>query len=233
MNLKDLDNKKHAHRALKENFEVELNVSKLNNLKTRTMLSKVASLIKESRQSADFYKKQNEPAFMKLVFMEQALKDHLRGMSSAKIVVENQEVEKSQVILAAQDMVDTLQKMYEDANDMLVKELPALVNSIQSEIGVNESNDFNSKSNSALTALNAALQEARTEMQSALGVITGEDVAPFDQESGDDLDLDLDAEGDDLDLDLDLDSELDMPPEPLDDPEDLDDLGGGAGRERR
>ena len=48
--------------------------------------------------------------------------------------------------------------MYEDINEMLVKELPALVESIQSEIGVNESDQINQAANQALTTLNASLQ---------------------------------------------------------------------------
>lgn len=232
MNLKDLDNKNHAQQALKENFELSFDVSKLSAVKAKDMLRSVTAIIKESRQADDFYKKQNGPAFMKLLFIEQALKDRCNKSTTAKIVVENQQVEKSQVILAAQDMVDTIQKTYEDVNDMLVKELPALVSSIQSEIGVNESNEFNTKVSTTLQTLNSSLQQARNDLQSALGIVTGESTEPFSPES-DDLDLDLDLgdepESDELDLDLDLDLGDDMD----DELDDLDDMSGGVGRERR
>jgi 3-hydroxyisobutyrate dehydrogenase-like beta-hydroxyacid dehydrogenase len=110
---------------------------------------------------------------MKMLFMEQALSAHLKVAKAPRIVFENEEVEKSQVILAAQDMIDSVQKMYEDVNDMLVKELPALVDSIQSEIGANESDAFNQSAGEALTQLNAALQQAQMALKGSLSGLTG------------------------------------------------------------
>jgi len=224
MKLNELDRKNHAKIALKENFDISFNVYALDKIKTKTMLNKVKGLISESKQSADFYKNQTSPAYMKLVFMEQALSAHyldLVNKPTPRIVVENEEVAKSQVILAAKDMIDTVQKMLEDINDMMVKELPALVSSIQSDIGVNESQDFNSKANEALEAINVALQSSKSTLESALGIVTGE--APDDdfgaEMPADDMDLDMDAdldsEGDDVGMDMAADLDLDEPEEPV------------------
>jgi hypothetical protein len=228
MKLNELDHKDHAKKALKENFDINFNVSALDKIKTKTMLTKVKGLISESKNSTDFYKNQSSPAYMKLVFMEQALSAHYKDLlskPSSRIVVENEEVEKSQVILAAQDMIDSVQKMIEDISDMQVKELPALVSSIQSEIGVNESNDFDSKVSEALTSLSTALQSSRTELNAALGIVTGQ--APDDdfgaEDAGDDMDAELDVSGDDTGMDMasdledgadDLDLDLEEPEEP-------------------
>ncbi len=202
MKLTDLENKNVAVKALKESFSMNFDVSDLDRSKTRTMLSKVKGLIAESKRSPEFHKAQTNPAYLKLVFMEQALTQHMKVAPAPRIVVENEEVEKSQVILAAQDMIDSVQKMYEDVNDMLVKELPALVDSIQSEIGANESESFNQTATDALTQLNGALQQAQTSLKSALGGLTGQGAADaFAAPAGDmggeeevDLDLDVDAE---------------------------------------
>jgi hypothetical protein len=218
MKLNDLENKNYAKTALKESFSVNFDISSLDKIKTKTMLTKVSSLIKESKQAADFYKNQTSPSYMKLVFMEQALHSHyvdLLNRPSPRIVIENEEVEKSQVILAAQDMIDTVQKMYEDINDMMVKELPALVSSIQSEIGANESTQFNDQASSSLQTLNDALLTTKTSLQSALGTITGQggmdsfaapdsgidDLGMDELEPADDLGMD---DGTDLDMDLDI-----------------------------
>lgn len=192
MKLNDLDHKNYAKEALKESFEMSFDVASLDRNKTKTMLSKVTSLIKEAKQSSDFYKNQTSSSYMKLVFMEQALSSHYKNLLTAprpRIVVENEEVEKSQVILAAQDMIDTVQKMYEDVNDMMVKELPALVSSIQSEIGANESTQFNDQASGALQTLNDALLASKNSLQGALGTITGQaamnSFAPTDTAMGD------------------------------------------------
>jgi hypothetical protein len=230
MKLNDLESKNVAVKALKESFSMNFDVTSLDRSKTRAMLSKVKGLISESKKSPEFHKAQQSPAYLKLVFMEQALNQHLRVAKAPRIVVENEEVEKSQVILAAQDMIDSVQKMYEDVNDMLVKELPALVDSIQSEIGANESEAFNQTATDALTQLNGALQQAQTSLKSALGGLTGQ---------GGDAFAAPDMSGDEVDVDLDIDAEmpaeepdLELPPIPdLDDEEEM--PVGGVGRAKR
>ena len=170
-------------KALKEHYEMPFNVKKLDKMATHEMLLKVRGLLSETRKSTDFYNKSTSPSYMKLVFMEQALSDRFHQLlaSPVKIVVENEEVEKSQVVLAAQDMVDTVQKMLEDVGQMQVKELPALVSSIESEIGVNESQTYNDQASQQLEALNGALKQALEGMKSALNVVTGQaDTAAFD-----------------------------------------------------
>jgi hypothetical protein len=232
MKLNELDHKNYAKEALKENFEMSFNVATMDRTNTKTMLNKVTNLIKEAKQSNDFYKNQTSSSYMKLVFMEQALSTHYKDLMNApkpRIVFENEEVEKSQVILAAQDMIDTVQKMYEDVNDMMVKELPALVSSIQSEIGANESTEFNTQAGDALTALNDALLNSKNSLQSALGTITGQggmDSFATDATATGDLGMDQVEPTNDLGMDdgADLDLDIEEPELPA---------VGGVGRAKR
>ena len=242
MKLQDLDTKNWAPRALKETYQVDFDASSLSMIDAKKMLQKVRTLANEARSANDFYEKQTSPTYMKLVFMEQALVEHYNVLASrpkARIVIENEEVEKSQVVLAAQDMVDSVQKMVEDVSDMLVKELPALVDSVQSEIGANESETFNSQVSEALSSLTAALTQSKTTLQSALNSITGQgDASGFDTDAdlgGDDLGMGDDMGGDDLGMGDDMGADLgadaeagadefDAPPTPP---------LGGAGREKR
>jgi hypothetical protein len=179
MKLTEFDNKKisTAKQALNEHYSLPFNTKRMTVTETKSMLSKVRGLINETKSSAEFYQSQTSPSYMKLVFMEQALADHfsyLQSLPKTRIVVENEEVEKSQVVLAAQDMVDQVQKMVEEVSDMLVKELPALTSGVQSEIGVNESETFNQQVTEALTALQASLTQSKGTLQSALNGITGQ-----------------------------------------------------------
>jgi hypothetical protein len=177
MKLTDFDNNSTAQKALTETYAIPFNVQKMPLQTAASMLTKVRKLTNEAKQSKDFYKNQTNPSYMKLVFMEQALNSHLYNLKNSpkpRIVVENEEVEKSQVILAAQDMIDTVQKMLEEVSDMMVKELPALVNSIQSEMGVNESTQFNTQATEALTSLSSSIQQSRTSLTDALNMLTGQ-----------------------------------------------------------
>lgn len=238
MRLNDLDKKNVATKALKENFAFDFDISGLDRPKTLAMLKKVSGLIKESRQSPDFHLAEGNATYMKMLFMEQALSDHLKVAKAPRIVLENEEVEKSQVILAAQDMIDSVQKMYEDVNDMMVKELPALVDSIQSEIGVNESTQFNDAVSAALNTLNTALQEAQTGLRGALGGLTGQGAeAGFGAETGAELppaggeEVDIEAGAEEVPAEPEA-AGAELPPIP--------DIGGeeemptgGAGRAKR
>lgn len=178
MKLNELGPTKTAVKALKENFDYSFDPKNLDRVQTTTMLTKVNKLIKEAKMHPDFYTNQRDAAYMKLVFMSQALAEHYKTLKPARIVVENQEVEKSEVILAAQDMIDSIQKMIEEVNDMLVKELPALTDSIQSEIGPNESATFNQAASEALTSLNQCLSQSKQTLQGAMNSMTGQGVDP-------------------------------------------------------
>ena len=166
-----------AKQALKEHFNTSFNVEKLGLYETKNMLKKVKGLMSEAKNKS--MSGEQNPAYLKLVFMEQALSHHygdLRTMPmyNPRIVVENEEVEKSQVVLAAQEMVDSMQKMIEQVSDMLVKELPAVVDGVNSEFGTSEGEQFSSQVTEALTSLQAALTQSKTGLTGALGVVTGQ-----------------------------------------------------------
>jgi len=222
MKLTEFDKNKigNVQKALKENYNVSLDFKKLPLQTSQSMLTKVRNLIKESKESRDFYSKQTSPTYMKLVFMEQALSHHISNIASrrTRIVLENEEVEKSQVVLAAQDMVDSVQKMIEEVSDMLVKELPALTDSIQSEIGVNESEQFNSQTAEALTSLQAALTTSQSTLKAALGSITGqgnmEEFQPDMSEPAADMPPANDMGDEEMDIDVSDEEEIEAP-EPM------------------
>lgn len=178
MNLLDLqENKKSklASRVLKETYNVDLKLNKLTIKEARTMLGKVRGIITETRQSKKIHSSHRNPEYLKLLMMEQALADYIKSYSTrSRIVVENEEVQKSQVILAAQDMIDSIQKMVEQISKMNAEELPAVVQGIQNEIGSNESEQFNTSVGENLKTLQAALETSRNELNSSLGIITGE-----------------------------------------------------------
>ena len=235
MKLTDFDKNpiENATRALKEHYNVPFNVRKMSYAQARDMLHKVRGLMSETKKSTGFYESQQNSSYLKLVFMEQALSKHFAEISLRKprIVVENEEVEKSQVVLAAQDLVDQVQKMVEEVSDMLVKELPALTDSVQSEIGVNESQTFNQQVSEALTSLQAALTQSQTTLKSALNSITGQGGAEAfsaDGDMGADMPPPMPSEEE---VDIDATAELPAPEMDMEPPEE--EPLGGVGRSKR
>jgi len=236
MKLYDLDTKKYASKALKENFDFEFNPSKLSKNATQSMLAKVKKIIAETKQNPDFRKQQQNKSYLKLLFMEQALKDHYRELLSkykSRIVFENEEVEKSQVILAAQDMVDSIQKMLEDVGQMQVKELPALVSSIESEMDAQKAQTFNDSVSQQLTTLSEALKASYDGVKGSLNALTGmggDAMAAFD--TGADAAADLGAEaGAEMGTDMASGVDAMAPVTPEEEPEQM--PVAGAGRPKR
>jgi hypothetical protein len=88
-------------------------------------------------------------------------------------MLKESEVQQAQVVLAAQDMVDKMQSMLEDASEMQFKELPALVDSIKNQVGIDQAAQFNTDATAALTGLVQNLQGAKQQLDQALGVVTG------------------------------------------------------------
>ena len=223
-----------AQRALREHYEVAVDLDKLDSKKTRTMLNRVRGLLSESRIKGGNHNIHNEPSFNKLLMMEQMLSTHYEDLRQiSNIVVENEEVQKSQVILGAQDLIDQIQKMIEQISKMNAEELPAVVTGITNEIGTTESEQFSSSTGEALSSLQQALATAKTSMTQALGVITGESVdeipEPFDADDTGMGDMsDMGDEEVDVDAEIGGDEELPELPD-LDDEEDV----GAAGRELR
>ena len=84
------------------------------------------------------------------------------------------EVQQAQVVLAAQDMVDKMQGMLEDVTELQFKELPALVDSIKNQVGIDQATQFNQDATAALAGLVQNLQGAKQQLDAALNVVTGQ-----------------------------------------------------------
>jgi hypothetical protein len=92
----------------------------------------------------------------------------------ARRLREASEVQQAQVVLASQDMVDQVQKMSEQVSAMQFKDLPALVDNIKNEVGVDQATQFNGDASAALSGLLQNLQGAKQQLEAALGVVTGQ-----------------------------------------------------------
>jgi hypothetical protein len=94
--------------------------------------------------------------------------------SRARRLREASEIQQAQVVLASQDMVDQVQKMSEQVSAMQFKDLPALLDQIRNEVGVDQATQYNADASAALSGLLGNLQGAKQQLEAALGVITGQ-----------------------------------------------------------
>ena len=140
------------------------------------------------------------------------------------------EIQQAQVVLAAQDMVDQIQKMLEQISAMQFKDLPALTDSIKNDMGVDQATAYQSATAAALTQLLQSVQQGKTALEGAQGTLTGQAPVVPGQEPAADMGADLNAEPA-VDAEVAVDADIVPPadeeePTPLGAPEAL-------GRDRR
>ncbi len=102
----------------------------------------------------------------------------------ARRLREASEIQQAQVVLAAQDMVDQTQKMIEQVSAMQFKDLPALVDSIRNDVGMDQAQQFNNDVTAALQGLIQGLQGSKTQLETAQGVLTGQAPVVPGQDAG-------------------------------------------------
>ena len=145
-----------------------------------------------------------------------------------KRMVRESEINTAQVVLAAQDMVDQVQKMLEQISAMQFKDLPALTDSIKNDMGVEQATQFQADATAALTQLLTSLQTGKTQLEAAQGVLTGQAPVVPGAEPAADM-AELPPAGDEVDVDADLSLDANLPGD-----EDEEEIAGAAlGRERR
>jgi hypothetical protein len=245
MKLQELSAPKPAKQIAKvfeSYFGNNIKFDRLTRGQTRAMLTKVRGVLGEARKSSARHTSEQNPQYLQLVMMEQALMTRLAeelpvppgqqaqqtdpAQAVAKVkdpklaaalkksaagqtlnpdeqkmvagaalmkaesrlrnayrMLKESEVQQAQVVLAAQDMVDKMQGMLEDVSELQFKELPALVDSIKNQIGVDQAAQFNSDATAALTGMLQNIQGAKQQLDAALGVVTGQ--APAGAMAGD------------------------------------------------
>jgi cysteinyl-tRNA synthetase len=288
----------YVNHVFESHFKQVVDFEKIDARQANKMLSKVQKLIREHRATTDRHFNEQNPSYLKLIMMEQALKsrveeqvpatstggvtgqqqaaqtaqtaqtiattkdpkmraalqkvakgqtltpDEQKMVGAAALmktegtlrrafkVIKESEVQQAQVVLAAQDMVDNIQGMIEDATEMQFKELPALVDSIRNQIGMDQAVQFQQDATAALTGLVQSLQGTKTSLEQGLGVVTGQSqMAPGidaamggEPPMGAEPPMEPGADGEE-EIDLSLDANIDEPEE--------EPAGGRLGRERR
>ena len=173
----------------------------------------------KQKEIADLQKAMNNPA------MVAAMENRKHNRLYRRL--QESEIQQAQVVLAAQDMVDRVQKMLEDVTSMQFKDLPALADQVKNEVGVEQSAQFNADANAALGGLVQNLQASKQQLEQALGVVTGQGGAvppAMDALGGAGLpddgqmaapEMDAEMPADDLEADLDIDANMKTPPAAL------------------
>ena len=189
-NLNKLDS------TLKEVFGISFNFgagnAKLTKVKTVT-----ETKIKALRESGV---EVNNKQYQKLLLI-------LEGINTAmenNPIMEN-ELDQAEVLLAAKNMADDLQKMAENLASMQVEELMSITNAMKEEVGTAEADAFNTSAEAAIGSALEAVKTANAQVADAVLVAQGQ--APESDMGMDDTSMD--AGLDDIEGDIEVAPEMD------------------------
>jgi len=278
---------KQAAKVFESYFGNRIAFDSITTKQARNLLTRVRGLVSEHRRTPEFHRSEQNPNYLKLVMLEQALTarikedgmampapmqgavgtagtnqqaanpnqqaalqtaqvqqkkrqaqeqlksldDQIKALQAQRAEVqkasnmptmetrlsrrlrEASEVQQAQVVLASQDMVDQVQKMIEQVTSMQFKDLPALCDQIKNQVGVDQSAQFNTDATAALAGLVQNLQGSKQQLESALGVVTGQaPVVPGeDMMSAPDTDAGLPMDGEELPAELPAPEEEELP----------------------
>ena len=113
--------------------------------------------------------------------------------TAVKEGIENQ----SELILASKDMMDKVTAFLEDLAKMKTESMLELSDRIRDEMGADKADAFMQKVKPALESAEQTLTSTRTELDQAVRILTGEEIAATEPVGS--LDEPLDITGDDLD----------------------------------
>lgn len=194
MILNDLQENKFAKlsRALKEVFEVDFNFQaqpkKLQKIKEATD----ARLAKLRESGVD----SSHKGFQKLLLISESISlalVEIPVLNKAVAVKESSDLDTAEVLLAAKQMADDLQKMAEDLASMQVEDLMSITNAMKEQLGTAEAAAFNSAAESAISAALEAIKTANDQVNNAVLTAQGQPV-----ETDMSTDMGADLGGDDL-----------------------------------
>ena len=103
--------------------------------------------------------------------------EHLRPLME-------QDLDQAELVLAAKDMVDRLQKMAEDLASMQVEDLMPLTDAMRESFGTEQANAFSASADSVLAAALETIKGTREQMDQAVMVLTGEGAPMNDMMGG-------------------------------------------------
>ena len=197
MELKQLTENKllNLDRVLKEVFDLDFNFS-ADLKKLKAVKESTAKKIKSLRESGYDVSSKD---FQKLLLIAEGIDMAIEQ----KKLKESQDLDQAEVLLAAKQMADDLQKMAEQLASMQVEDLMSITNAMKEQVGPAEAEAFSAAAEAAIAGALDAVKAANEGVSNAVLAAQGQAPAPTDMDTmapapaGDEMDMDIDVDAGD------------------------------------
>lgn len=166
---------KKINKVMESRFGFKLDYANLDFKKAYRLAKGLTESLDQIKRSHGAHVAEKNPKYMELLMVREGL--HRWMVENKQQLINESEMGKSQAILAAKDMVDSIQDMLEDVSKMQNEQMPALLDTIRDQIGMEQADQFKNSVGTLLASMVDQLGAARETADQAARALAGEQVA--------------------------------------------------------
>ena len=177
MRLTEMNTKPSAtkiNKVMESRFGNKIDFANLDFGKAYNLANALTESLDKIKNSHGIHKAEQNPKYMQFLLVREGI--HNWMIENKDQLIQESEMGRSQAILAAKDMVDSVQGMLEDVSEMANEQMPALLDTIRDQIGMTEAENFKASVGGILESLQAAISSSREQMDMAARALAGEQV---------------------------------------------------------
>jgi len=174
MEVKDMFNRprfKKLNQLLENRYNYSFDTPALTVSAAQKMLRLIETKIKTVQQSHQIHLAERDPAYCQMLLMRESIATWI----NERLLTEG-ELGEAEVILAAKNITDTVQKMVEQAGKIANEQLPALTVAIRDQIGMEQSEAYKTAVTQVISELVTQLSTARDRLDAGVLTLTGQAV---------------------------------------------------------
>ena len=166
---------KKINKVMESRFGVTIDYDNLNFPKAYVLARELTESLEQIKRSHGIHVAETNSKYMQLLMVREGL--HRWMVENKQQLIMESEMGKSQAILAAKDMVDSIQDMLEEVSKMQNEQMPALLDTIRDQIGMEQADAFKGAVEPLLANMVQQLSSARSTADDAARQLAGEQVA--------------------------------------------------------
>lgn len=203
------------NKVIESRFGFTIDYDNLSYAKAQRLSRALSENITAIKRSFGSHTAEKNSKYMELMLVKEGLD---KWLHSEQGLFES-EMGKSEAVLAAKDIVDSIQDMLEKVSKMQNEQVPALVDTIRDQIGMEQAEAFKTSIAPVLKSLYDCMTSGREAADNASRTLAGEQVGAGDMNLGGGMDqglggdmggADLGAPESDLDTDAGTDAGMDQ-----------------------
>jgi hypothetical protein len=166
---------KKINKVMESRFGVKIDYVNLDFKRAYVLARGLTESLDQIKRSHGVHVAEKNPKYMELLMVREGL--HRWMVENKQQLIMESEMGKSQAILAAKDMVDSIQDMLEEVSKMQNEQMPALLDTIRDQIGMEQADAFKAAVEPLLANMSQQLSSARGTADTAARALAGEQVA--------------------------------------------------------